>query len=369
MPRIRRDEPPPPNTVASWRAWVPYVLAWVVAIVLFTAQDAYTARAGGPQGLHSILTRQILNWTAWALLVPVVVVLSRRFPVRGVDAGRNVVVHTVLGAIAAIVHSALVAAVYPLFYYRPSLLALRDVFRDRIYATFGIDLLTYAALAAAAHGFAYARAARERELARSRLAARDAAAELEFLRRQLQPHFLFNALNTVAGLVESDPATARRVTEGLSQLLRVAVRHGSSDLVSLESEVALLEAYAAIQEARFGDRIRFRLACEPAARNALVPTMLIQPLVENAIHHGLSPRAAGGRIDVTIRREGDSVRIDVEDDGVGPDPRGTAENIGLGSMRRRLELLFGEDYSLSLDSRNGGGAHARVVLPFRPAPR
>ncbi|HEY7475161.1 MAG TPA: histidine kinase, partial [Vicinamibacterales bacterium] len=223
----------------------------------------------------------------------------------------------------------------------------------------------YWSIVAAAHGFAYYRSGRERELRESQLEARLAEARLQLLKMQLHPHFLFNTLNTIAELLHEDADAADRMIAGLSDLLRATLDAGNVDEVDLEAELRLLSRYLEIQQARFGDRLRVRIDAGPAERGALVPFLVLQPVVENAIRHGLAARADAGKIDVRAIRRGGTLVIDVEDDGAGvEDAERVRDGVGLGNTRARLQALYGSGQSLEVTGGPGLGTLVRVTIPW-----
>ncbi|HEX8242597.1 MAG TPA: histidine kinase, partial [Longimicrobium sp.] len=230
-------------------------------------------------------------------------------------------------------------------------------------------LLAFAAVAGAgAQAVRTARRRRAAEAAAREMETRLARAELEALRVQLQPHFLFNTLNTVAGLVDAEPAVARSVVERLSALLRVALRATAETEVELGRELEVLNDYLTIQQTRFRGRLHAAVAAEPGSERALVPSLILQPLVENAIRHGIAPRAAPGRVEVTARAAGGSLVLEVADDGVGMDGE-PGEGIGLANTRARLDALYAGGHRFTLEPRAAGGTVVRLELPFRTRPR
>jgi LytS/YehU family sensor histidine kinase len=234
--------------------------------------------------------------------------------------------------------------------------------KDRIaaYLLFAALVLT-AALALA--GIRASVRRRRAELATRTLEARLARAELEALRVQIRPHFLFNTLNTVVGLVDSEPRVARSVVERLSALLRVALRADADTEVELRQELEILSHYTAIQETRFRGRLTIGVRAEPGTGDALVPSLILQPLVENAIQHGTAPRAAGGRVDVRARIDGDSLVLEVDDDGVGIRPD-YVEGIGVSNTKARLESLY-DRHEFVVQPRPEGGTRVHIELPLR----
>jgi LytS/YehU family sensor histidine kinase len=181
---------------------------------------------------------------------------------------------------------------------------------------------------------------------------------------QLQPHFLFNTLNTISEMVHQQPATAERMIAGLSHLLRETLHAGLVDRVPIEQELQLLDRYVEIQRARFGDRLTVDIGIDAGANGSLVPSLLLQPLVENSIKHGIGARAGAAHIAVHVARDGDTLTIEVRDDGCGLGTAPLREGIGIGNCRSRLQSLYGESgYRLAIANRDGGGAVVTIVLP------
>jgi two-component system LytT family sensor kinase len=227
---------------------------------------------------------------------------------------------------------------------------------------------------AGVHAYAALEAARARELRAARLESSLARSQLRNLRLQLQPHFLFNALHTISAAMYDDPAAADEMLDQLAELLRASLRTAQSDEVPLGEELALLDRYLAIQRARFGDRLDVSIQVEPGAGSLLVPSLLLQPLVENAIRHGNAERAGRGAIAVRARQEDGSLLLEVEDDGPGGASPGTAgfepaalapRGLGLSATAERLQLLYGDAQTFSAGHGPAGGFLVRVSLPLR----
>lgn len=203
------------------------------------------------------------------------------------------------------------------------------------------------------------------------LARRVEGLEYRLAESQVPPHFLFNALNSVAVLLQSEErGEAVHMLACLGDVLRHSLRDAPGSTIALARECEVLEKYLEVERARFGDRLEVELEVGPEAGRGQVPNLVLQPLVENALHHGLLPRAAGGRVVVRARRKRDRLRVRVEDDGVGLPERWVEraeEGIGLRGTRARLRSCFGNDFDLSLEPRSGGGTVARLDLPYRPA--
>ena len=245
-------------------------------------------------------------------------------------------------------------------------------------AIFELHFLAYFAVLAITHALDFVAWRRDQRIEEAQLAARSARleaqlarTELQILRSQLDPHFLFNALHIISELVHVDPTRADRVVARLGDLLRMSAALARSGDVPLRDELAFVNAYLEIQEARFGSRLRVVRNVDAGTLDAAVPSLLVQPLVENAIRHGTSRRATGGQLEIVTRRVGSSLVIEVLDDGPGlPADQLPDEGIGIGHTRARLAHLYGNGSALELEPRPGGGTTARVRLPFaRAIPR
>jgi LytS/YehU family sensor histidine kinase len=232
-------------------------------------------------------------------------------------------------------------------------------------------LLLYGQMAAVTHGIHYYARWRDRELRASRLEAQLVQAQLQMLRMQLHPHFLFNTLHSVSSLMHSDVKAADRILALLGDLLRDSLDKIGSQQVTLKQELDFIDRYLEIERTRFRDRLRTELAIEPSTWDALVPSFVLQPLVENAIRHGVSRRALPVRLQVAARLQGGRLLLSVSDDGPGlPDegPLPGRGGVGLTNTRARLHQLYGDDAVLELRAGPHGGVEARVEIPFRTSP-
>jgi len=224
---------------------------------------------------------------------------------------------------------------------------------------------TYAAWMQERFVSGYLTAAREGE----RLEARLTEAQLQSLKLQLHPHFLFNTLNTITALIHVDPHAAERMVSGLSELLRLSLRAAGEQEVPLSRELEMLEHYLQIQQVRFGDRLAVTIAVEPAAREALVPHFILQPLVENAIRHGIGPRATPGRIEISAMVADAVLRLRVRDDGIGvPFGLPVEDGVGLGNTRSRLRSLYGARQDFSAAGDAAGGFVVDIEIPYHVQP-
>jgi LytS/YehU family sensor histidine kinase len=212
------------------------------------------------------------------------------------------------------------------------------------------------------HAIEYYRRYQNRELKASQLEARLAQAQLEVLKMQLQPHFLFNTLHAISALMYRDVESADRMITRLSDFLRLAIESSGVQEVPLKREMEFLDKYLEIEQVRFGERLDVRRWIDAAALDLLVPNLVLQPLVENAVRHGIAPRAEGGRIEVIARVAAGLLTVEVLDDGPGPSGE-ISEGVGLSNTRARLEQLYGAAARLELGAGPHGGFLARLTIP------
>lgn len=300
----------------------------------------------------------------WAIMAPLVMVSTRfirdRFASRvqwiAAHIGVFLIVHVLDVATYTVVSAALAPAPRPFVQLLVSL------------TTF--NALTYSMVAVVTTALDYQDALRERGLRAARLEAQLALAQFQALRAQLHPHFLFNALNAISALINTDAARADRMLARLSELLRLAIDSAVTPEVKLIDEIDFVQRYLEIERMRFGDRLDVRVDLPVDTYDALVPNMLLQPLVENAVRHGVAPHAGRGRVEIRAQRSGAQLGIVISDTGKGidtnakPNESGRA-GVGLRTTRERLEKLYGAAQELALVNMPGGGFETRVLLPFR----
>lgn len=334
---------------------------------------------GGPaaariQPVHA-LTTGVLDWACWGLLFAPARALAARFPLWGAGAWRSAAVHVPAAFAFALAQTAAFSlaslAARALLYGEPSVggeaaaAALAVALRVKLPGGVLVALL----FAAAASGLDARRRAREAELEGARLGRELAEARLASLQARLHPHFLFNALNAVQSLVRSDPDGAETMVARLADLLRGALSRAEAAEETLDDELDLLERYLDVERVRFGGRLEVRLRVDPAARGALVPTLLLQPLAENAVRHGVARRPGRARLDLAVERRGERVEIEIENDAPADAGGDGGGGLGLTSTRERLRALHGDRASLELvrspDAAGGSRVTVRVSLPWR----
>jgi signal transduction histidine kinase len=363
------------------------VIAGVLAVfgLLNAAQLWVGIRSEGPGGVAlevsfgRLLGWQLGQWVLWGAFAPAILRLGERFPLPRPHP-TIWLAHLAASVACAAIHIA--ASTLLLRWLDPFASGdprpFGEHFVGRLTSVFHVDLLIYAAILGAGHAATYYRRYRERELDAARLEAQLARAQVEALRLQLQPHFLFNTLNAVSGLVRDDrgPAAVDMIA-GLSELLRYSLATVGRPKVTLEEELAMAGRYLEIQQARFGDRLTVELSIAPGAGEALVPALLLQPLVENAVRHGVARIHHQGRVRIAAAGRDGRLRLEVADNGPGLAMPGGDEGVegvagydpgvGLGTTRARLDQLYGDAHRFSLEPAAGGGTVAVVELPFERA--
>src|SRR5262245_13419242 len=352
--------------------WAAAAGFWIFIAVVYDGQILWLSRMPGERiDLRGAITSQPTYYLLW---IPFTLLVWRAtaswLPESSRDWVRTIARHLAMFAAVASAHFAAVAAVS-----RMARLWQMDVgfLASLVMQTRGrlhLELLIYTAAAGTGAALVLHERYRDRQLAAAKLEAELAAARLDALRSQLQPHFLFNSLHSIASLARAgDTAGVVRLIAGFSELLRSLLEQGERHL-PLADELQLVERYLDIQRVRFADRLQTTIEMDPAVARARVPLLVVQPLVENALRHGLGPRVEPGTLAVRARREAEWTRIDVEDTGAGLPPAWTLESspgTGLRNLSARLAAEFGAACSLQVSSREGGGVIATVRIPFAVA--
>lgn len=355
------------------------LLLWGLVALVFAGHNYLTYAANHrPIELSMVISWSFAEWAPWVPLTPLVLYLVRASRPVGAGMMRAVSVLALVGlAIAALQVwleyvvdqlAVLVAGntrasigVWLSDGMRSSVLDLAYLVPRKI----GFSYATYCAVVIAGFAIEYRRLYVQRTVQAARLEGALLSAQLESLHAQLQPHFIFNTLNSIASLIPENPAAAEAIVESLSDLLRAAVREAACREIPLARELALLDRYLEIQQARFGGRLTIRREIPPALGPAIVPPMLLQPLMENAIRHGIVSRATGGTIVLRGGTSGGQLELVIEDDGPGFSKRGDRSGIGLNNVRTRLDRLYGTNAALAVGNREAGGAFASVRLPLQ----
>lgn len=350
---------------------------WTFLAVLTVANRLLDPRGPGLQGgfSWSPVTLGFFENYLWAAITPGVFWLSSRFAIERSKWLRRITLFLGAGLLVALfvdvaVDLFRVHALNVPLRRAPGVSPIQSISR----LWFLDDLMVYLAVLAAGFAREYflRYQLRKGEAIRlqaqaAQLQAQLAEARLTALRMQINPHFLFNTLHAISTLVERDPRGVRRMVARLSELLRHTLDGSSDQEVPLEEELEFLRKYLDIMQVRFQGKLEITLSADPSILRALVPNLILQPLVENAIKHGVGNLIGTGRIEVRAKKEGDRLRLTVRDNGPGLQGTGTGpieEGVGLRNTRQRLEQLYGDEQSLSLGPADGGGVQAEIWLPF-----
>jgi two-component system, LytTR family, sensor kinase len=346
--------------------------AWLVPAILSGVDSYMQSRLEGQSPAWRWVFFNSLDWLLYAVLTPFVFRAGRRWPFEPPHLTRSIAIH-VAGALGMCVAWAglgtlLRLAIFPA---APDLTGQKvwHEFVGWVFTTLPFGVGVYFALLGIEHSLFYFAQAREREAQTARLAAQLAEARLGALRMQLNPHFLFNSLNAIAVLVrDRNTDAASRMLELLSDVLREVLRAEETHEATLAAELEFLERYLAIEQVRFSDRLRPRIEIGTAVARAAVPRFVLQPLVENALRHGIARRADAGLLEISARREGGELVLTVRDDGPGLSTEPTpSRGVGLANTRARLAALYGGRASLDVANAESGGVVATVRLPYHEA--
>lgn len=331
--------------------------------VVTSAQYYLAARLSGEvQRVELVLLFGAASWGLWGIAAPGIVWLGRRFDF---SRGRRLVSFTthVVAATACYVVSTVLVVWMGVSLFNPTeALTWRMMWGALVGSSrLSLSLITYAVILALDRSLRLWQAAAERETRAARSEAQASHAHLHALAARLHPHFLFNALQSASSLIDEDPARARTMIAQIGDLLRDVLSVPDDGDVTLRDEIALLQRYLAIEEIRFADRVRVRFALGPDTEAVRVPRLVLQPLAENALRHGLGPLPEGGTLRVSASRVGDRVQITVHNDGV-PLPARVVDGVGLTMTRERLAARYGSDATLELRAA-APGTVALLELP------
>jgi two-component system, LytTR family, sensor kinase len=343
--------------------------AWLVPALLSAFDNYMQSRLSNERPEWRWVLFNGADWLLYASLTPAVFRISRRFPLQRNGEGRRIALH-VGCALGMCVAWATLGQFLRLAIFPPPAGFTATTFWHAlaawIFTTLPFGTGVYFALVGIEHALAYMTQARERETLAVRLTAQLSEARLGALRMQLNPHFLFNSLNAITVLVrDRNTEAASRMLELLSDVLRLVLRAEASHETPLSAELDFLERYLAIEQVRFSDRLRPRVEVDAAIRRALAPQLVLQPLVENALRHGIARRADAGLLEIAARRDGDTLVLTVRDDGPGLDPdRAATTGVGLANTRARLAALYGDRAGLEIADAAGGGVVSTIRLPY-----
>jgi signal transduction histidine kinase len=329
--------------------------------------------------LHLLI--YLTRWLPWAFLAPLVIALGRRFSLRQDKRVLHFFIHFAASFIITPLHTLFVFLLIRLTALIPTSTELWEgsrypldfgpLFKTLFSNHFHFNLLTYWIILGAFYGIDYYKRYRERELHTCQLEAQLAKAHLQTLKIQVHPHFLFNTLHTISSLVYRNPSAADRMISRLSELLRSTLEQAESQETSLKDEMETLDQYVEIMKTRFGDRLKVEYDVQPEALGAFVPNFILQPLVENAIRHGINPRKEGGVVRIIACLEDARLLMRITDNGLGLKEKEDVlikKGFGLKNTKERLQKLYGQDVLFELKNREGGGAELTLGVPYHTQP-
>jgi two-component sensor histidine kinase len=344
-----------------------------VALGFWTLLAVSYAFSAGLSGLSEgenpnwgrMLTWYLASFWLWMLLVPLLARMGRR--TAGVGWRRFCLVHGPASVAIALLQVVVRVGVFWVIWHAEITTAhsFGEYLQREFVFNFYFAQLTYWVILAVLRGMDSKRRLRDERVRSAQLETRLAQSQLQAMRMQLQPHFLFNTLNAISALALAEPNRARRMIARLGDLLRLTLEERHASLVALSHELELVRCYLEIQHERFQDRLQTCFEVADDTLQAAVPGMLLQPLVENALRHGLLDKTTPGWLLIRAYREGGYLHLSVEDDGLGLPEGGVVDGVGLGTTRERLRMQFEDPASLEIQPRPGGGTRVRLRLPFR----
>jgi two-component system LytT family sensor kinase len=350
--------------------WAARLRAVCWSFLFWTATGGVFAlsRLGSGQNTWNVVLPALIQWWMWGLLAPLIVAVDRRLPFHGSFSFVHLLVHLVLGPLWVLLYSIFSESIC----YALGLQQWGNLFATYRQGLFW-TMLIYLLIVGVSEADLFRKRQMFAEVRAERLSKNLSEARLLALRMQLDPHFLFNALNTISAEVSGNPKLARRMIEHLGDLLRASLESKERQEVTLGEEMDLLSHYIALQKARFGESLQIVLAVPTALRSRLVPALVLQPLLENAIRHGISPRSAGGTVAIGAKVVADNLLLTVTDDGVGLPPGWTLEDragLGLTLTSERIAVLCPDTLArLTIGPREHSGTAVEVLLPCSDEPR
>jgi signal transduction histidine kinase len=353
-----------------WAKWTAIFLTWTAVALFFASQSTLWDRYLFRQQItwQRAITINFSFYYVWAILAPGVLWLRRRYRFEGKKWPKSLLVHIPASLAIAGMQLFLAESIWNMVRDEP--LSMYEAFRSLEFSfafNFQTNALTYWVILGFGYTLEYYRQFRDRELRASQLQAELMKANLQALKMQLQPHFLFNTLNSISSLMHKNVKDADKVVARLGDLLRYSLETEGIQEVSLRDELDFLRRYLEIEKIRFGNRLHVSIRISNGVLQAKVPNLILQPLVENAIRYGVGPRSTGGKIEIIAGREDDMLDLVVRDDGPGL-PHGASadfsEGVGLHNTRSRLEQLYGENHSFRLKNSNGKGLEVQLRIPY-----
>ena len=358
--------------------WLSIAAGWMLIALSFTLNyfffaGHYVQIFSTPPTLLQMLVWEIPYWILWAAFAPVVFLLTRRFPLERDAWLRNASVHVAAGVALAVLHRVIYLPICWLLYvdaYR-QIPTLTDLYASELFFNLPTGLMSYGTFLLVSNVIDYYEQYQVGKLRASQLETQLAQAQLQALKMQLHPHFLFNTLHSISALQMTDVEAANRMTARLGDFLRMTLDNVGAQEVTLRQEMEFLRCYLEIERIRFQDRMKLTMEIEPDSLDARVPNLILQPLLENSIKYSVLLRTGEGHIQIRARRVNGFLRVQVEDDGIGLQlpPNGnqvTRGGVGLSNTKARLRQLYGDAHSFILDHSPSGGVLVTMEIPITP---
>lgn len=363
---------------STWAPPLRWVFAAATVLGCFSALQAYrlsTLNLRYPMDIEvgKLLILNLVYWYVPASLSPIIFRLGHRFRIDGPRSVRALGVHGIAAVSYSVVHCACMIGMRLLLWDsggKAPTVAWTSFVQRQFLLNLDFTLMTYTTVLGLGYALHYARESQARAVKEAQLETSLAQARLRTLEAELHPHFLFNTLHAISSLVHTNPDGADRMISRLSDLLRLTFDRSGAPRVSLQEELEFLQKYLEIEQTRFHDRLTVKFDIDPETLDAEVPRLILQPLVENAIKHGVSPKPGAGLVQIATRRKGDNLWIEVSDNGVGLSAGARARlrsGVGLSNTRDRLECLYGTAHRIDFSDGSRGLA-VRLEIPFQPAP-
>jgi len=350
-----------------WLRWCFFFCVWTLLGVSFALSTYLGARQDNVQiSWKRVLSGYLADFYLWGMLSPLIFLLARRFELRK-HFPRNVLVH--LGA-SVVLSGFVISAASPLVWYLGYVNLARNptlaiLWRNNAFSAyyFHQGLTIYWATLVVAHALYYYRGLRKGEAQTARLTAQLAQAQLQALKMQIHPHFLFNTFNSIAALLHKDVEAADRMIARLGDFLRLTLKSSDAQTVDFEQELEFLKCYLDIEHIRFQDRLTIDLDIDNDALKATVPNLILQPIVENAVRHGVARQTHPGHITIRAHRDGERLIMTVEDNGPGLKVNSNGSGIGISNTRARLEQFYGSDFSFQIANSTERGVSVTLDVP------
>lgn len=363
---VRRSELLEPTEKSSSR-WKPFLwsaFAFTILGLFFSVREILTEWFNHNPIPWMDQVKWFGLWYLWAIAAPYVALFTQRFPLEKPRILRNTALHLV-NAIVVLACMSACSITYNWFLDPKAGAYWPFFFMQFKFATFAVDNILYWMIVAVCSAAAYYREYRRGEFKYARLRAQLARAQLQALKMQLHPHFLFNTLNSISELMQEETETAEQMLSHLERFLRLTVQNSEAQEVPFETELEFLKCYLEIEHVRFQDRLSVRMDIEPQAMKVPVPNLLLQPIVENAIRHGIAPRSSAGHIDIRAFRTNGMLQVSIQDDGpgIGQESTNSRKGLGISNTRERLQQLYGRSYRFEMANAPGGGLIVTLEIP------